>query len=486
MQRHNFGRNIELRPATFYEPRSGQEVVDILDRHRGQKIRVIGRLHSWSRILESEEVLLDLRHLNQVVPQLDGDLKSAQVGAGCQIKRLLSELSKKSGWTIPSVGFVAEQSIAGAISTGTHGSGKHSLSHYVLSVRIARYDSVTGRARIDEINEGHALRAARCSLGCLGVILSVRMQCRESYRVEEHFHEYSTLAEVMNTETTYPLQQFYLVPWRWTYFVQHRREMEDPISQTAILYRWYRFLIIDVAMHFPILLVARWFPSRRLLHFVYRYLVPSFVIRNWRSVDHSTRQLVMGHELFRHIEIELFVQKRHVESAMLFVTDTLCLTGSEQGAAIPRDPLFQSQIAQAGTEGELMDLAGVYDHHFPICVRKILTDDTLISMASSGIKSSAGIECTVPDRINEPWYAITLTSYVSPDKRQPFFQVACFLAKSMSKLYGARPHWAKLCTLPAHELRELYPNFQEFSRQCRSSDPMGVFQNHWTEELIKY
>ncbi len=83
------------------------------------------------------------------------------------------------------------------------------------------------------------------------------MQCRPKYLVEEHFREYETLDEVLSTEQEYPLQQFYLVPWRWSFIAQHRRESEVGSSKALWLYHWYRFLVLDIAMHLLILLVVR-------------------------------------------------------------------------------------------------------------------------------------------------------------------------------------------------------------------------------------
>ncbi|MDG2220579.1 MAG: hypothetical protein P8L85_04320 [Rubripirellula sp.] len=74
--------------------------------------------------------------------------------------------------------FITEQTIAGAISTGTHGSGRHSLSHYVSGVRIAKCDDSIGEAVIEEITSGDALLVARCSLGCLGITLAVTIEHR--------------------------------------------------------------------------------------------------------------------------------------------------------------------------------------------------------------------------------------------------------------------------------------------------------------------
>ena len=156
-----------LQPSAAYTPESEQEVLEILNRHRGQSIRAVGRLHSWSEAILGDGVQLDLRRLKDVVLESDGDQFVATVGAGCQIKRLLKELNR-DGATLPSLGLITVQTIAGAISTGTHGSGRHSMSHYVEEVRLARYDESTGQAFIDELSAGEPLLAARCSLGSLG------------------------------------------------------------------------------------------------------------------------------------------------------------------------------------------------------------------------------------------------------------------------------------------------------------------------------
>ena len=68
------------------------------------------------------------------------------------------------------------------------------------------------------------MREARGSLGGLGIILGVRIRCRSQYNIEEHWQEYPTLDPVLVAEKEFPLQQFFLVPWRWTYLAQHRQE----------------------------------------------------------------------------------------------------------------------------------------------------------------------------------------------------------------------------------------------------------------------
>ena len=71
------------------------------------------------------------------------------VGAGCRIGRLLVELERQGGCTLSSLGLITRQTIAGAISTGTHGSGRNSMSHDDEGVRVARYDTATGAATLE-------------------------------------------------------------------------------------------------------------------------------------------------------------------------------------------------------------------------------------------------------------------------------------------------------------------------------------------------
>ena len=472
MTRHaNFGRNIEWAPRHYYEPATEAELLEIMNQHRSQQIRCVGRRHSWSRLLEANDVLINLCNLNRVEP--DDDPMQAQVGAGCQVKRLLSELDRQRGWTLPSVGFITEQSIAGAIATGTHGSGRHSLSHYVKSVRIARFrgEGDSREAFIEEVTDGDLLLAARCSLGCLGVIVSVTMECRAKYHVEEHFQEYWQLDDVLEAEDAFPLQQFYLVPWRWSYFAQHRRESTQPSSKSAGLYRWYRFLALDIFLHLFVLLVARVATLNAAAKGLFRWVAPAFVIRGWRAVGPANLQLVMEHELFRHVEIELFVQRPQLHAALEFLQQSLEWSGTRHGSP---DDGFRQRLADVGLLSEADHLRGNYCHHYPICVRKILPDATLMSMAST-----QGCEDAT-----SAWYSITLTNYYQGSRRQQFELFATFLAKSMARLFGARPHWGKLCPLTAPELWELYPAFRTFCNLRAEMDPDDTFTNDWTAALM--
>jgi L-gulono-1,4-lactone dehydrogenase len=460
----NFGRNVSFLPKKFYQPKSEGDVLQILAEHRGSRVRVIGRLHSYSEAACCDDVMLDLRLLNSVrIEQRDNGVW-ATIGAGCQVKRVLAELERQAGVTLPAVGLITEQVIAGAISTGTHGSGKHSLSHYVAEVRVAAYDAATGEPVIRTINDGPELRAARCSLGCLGVIVSVSLWVRPQYCVEEHFRRCNTLAAVIASEDAFPLQQFYVLPWRWDYWVQHRREVTAQRSWLAPAYQAYFFVVIEVGLHLAVIFLSQLCRLRWATHFFFRRLLPLTVIRHWKVVGKSQDMLVMEHELFRHVEIEVFVTRSKLKDGLDFVKELVSYFDGDDGAF---SPTSRAQMEQLGLLNPT-DI-GTYTHCYPICIRRILPDDTLISMAS---------------RDDEDSYSISFNCYARPAELQGFHRFSEVLARSMASLFEARPHWGKICPLDAATVSAVYPHLAEFQRVGAEFDPDARFRNDWVSRLL--
>ncbi len=147
---------------------------------------------------------------------------------------------------------------------------------------------------------------------------------------------------------------------------------------------------------------------------------------------------------------------------------------------------FGRFVRDVGCPTNAKPFLAAYCHHYPICVRKILPDDTLISMASNAETSpDSGSDATTARPSDQAWYSITLTNYHRGSDRKPFDHLASFLAKSMARLFGARPHWGKLCPLSSDELQKLYPAMDRFRDVCADADPDGTFANEWTESLFQ-
>jgi hypothetical protein len=501
----NFGGNICFTPRDLYAPATEAEVLEILDRHANGKVRVVGALHSWSPLVVCEDALVDLRHFDRVEVERGNDgAVWATVGGGCRIKDLLRQLHSLSDATIPSLGLITAQTIAGAISTATHGSGKHSLSHYMQELRVAAYDAASGKARIYSWSEGDELRAARCALGCMGIILAVRFRCIPRYDVEETIVACTTLDEVLAHESEFPLQQFYLIPHRWNYLVQRRRVAPDFRPRRRGAARWYRlwwFLFIDVGFHLVIKLMASVLKSATLIRFFYRHVLSKLILKNTTVVDHGELMLVMEHELFKHLEIEILVPARHLPHATAFIRTVLEIfdgtTSVPAGAVCAASMDWAAEIENIGMHEELLQRRGTFTHHYPIAFRRVLPDDALISMSSvtessgpessvteSSVTESSGTESSGRESSSTegPYYAISFITYVEP--RDRFLVLASFLARSMTRLFQARLHWGKYFPLSNLEIERVYPRFPEFRALCRQVDPNGVFRNDFTDCVI--
>lgn len=462
-QIRNFGRNVRFSPRTIYRPSTEADLLEILERHKEGKIRVGGSRHAWSDAIHTDDAFVEMKHFNQV--QVDGD--SVIVGAGCQISWLLVKLNAE-GLTMPSVGLIDEQTIAGAIATATHGSGKHSLSNYVQAVRIACYDEAGDQPRIVDISEGADLLAARCSLGCMGIVTQVTLSVIPQYYVREKVTPCQGVSEALAFEERSPLQQFFILPHAWRIFAQERSvATRNQRGRSAFLYRIYWFLSLDVGIHLLIKLFVCVLGSRALTHLLYKIVVPATLLPRWIVVDRSDRQLVMEHELLRHFEMELFVRRSQLPAAVDYIRDILSLADNAKHSlsATTTEQLQSTNMTKSASA-----LAGRFTHHYPICVRRIIPDNTLISMTSAD------------GNLDEDWYSISLITYKSP--RDDFCAVATFLAHSVAELFNARIHWGKWFPQTAEHVGQLYPRMDEFKSICNRYDPRGVFRNRFVADKL--
>src|SRR4051812_30613253 len=115
----NWAKNVQCRPPLFAQPETEEEIINLIKSHK--KIRVVGSGHSWSAICETDELLVNLEKYNKVI-SLDKTAKTITVQAGIKLETL-NTLLDKEGLALKVLGSIAKQTIAGAISTGTHGTG---------------------------------------------------------------------------------------------------------------------------------------------------------------------------------------------------------------------------------------------------------------------------------------------------------------------------------------------------------------------------
>lgn len=470
----NFGENVVFRPRWTYLPSSEPEVLTILERHADGQIRVRGSLHSWSSVVATDGVLIDLRAFDHVEIHTDAAGRPwVQVGGGCVLERLVNEVERR-GLTLPTVGAVTKQTVAGAIATGTHGSGASSLSHYVEAVRVAAYDPESGRARIYEFTEGDSLRAARCAVGCMGVVLSVRLRLRERYWVTETISHHGELADVLARRAAWPLQQFMLMPYAWRFVSFDRQVAAAPPGAMRRLrsraYRIYDQLTLELLSHQLLARVLLRFSRRgkpsRLLRTFYQHIAPRLIAGPTTTASAVTTLTLHSrrHASTQHVEMELFVAESQLGAAVRLLTAIVewCAASDK-----PFPTEVWAELARAGLIPELTALRGRYMHHYAFIFRRVLADETLISATSDR------------DR-----YAIGVFTYLPEQERQPYYRFCGLLARAFVGLLDARLHWGKYFPLTVDDIEHLYPALDTFREECSRVDVRGTFRNEYTRQVL--
>ncbi len=183
--RQNWAGNQTCRPAQVHQPRHEEEVVALVRRvrARGDRLRVIGAGHSWTDVAMTDGHLVNLDRMDGLI-NVDRETNRVTVQAGIRLRALIERLATY-GLAMENLGSIAEQSVAGVISTGTHGTG---LRFKNIASRIVGMRIVTGTGSvlvIDEATGDDLLNASRVALGCLGIITEVTIQVVEAFNLEE-------------------------------------------------------------------------------------------------------------------------------------------------------------------------------------------------------------------------------------------------------------------------------------------------------------
>jgi len=200
----NWGGNQVCTPALTVQPQCEQEVVDAVRYavREGMTVRVAGTGHSFTPVVQTGGMLLDLSSLQQVTGVDSGTQRVRALG-GTAIREF-GEPLWQSGLSLSNQGDIDAQTIAGAISTGTHGSGIE-LGSFSSSVRWIKL--VTGNGEVVEIDESdpRRLRAAQVAVGTLGVVLEVELQARSAYYLREQV-TYETTDELLDRWESNPAE----------------------------------------------------------------------------------------------------------------------------------------------------------------------------------------------------------------------------------------------------------------------------------------
>lgn len=180
----NWVGNRSCEPRFAGAPRDEEELVGLVRAAgaRGARVRVAATGHSFTPIVETDGLLLDLSALSGIV-HVDSEHRRVRARAGTQIRGFYKPLWNE-GLALINQGDIDTQQIAGAVSTATHGSGPRYTSLSGV-VRGARLVTAAGEVRHIGEDEPELLRAVQVAVGMLGVITELELEVTEAYRLKE-------------------------------------------------------------------------------------------------------------------------------------------------------------------------------------------------------------------------------------------------------------------------------------------------------------
>ncbi|MEL5991180.1 D-arabinono-1,4-lactone oxidase [Microbacterium phosphatis] len=423
----NWARNQRARPARVIAPSSTGEVAALIAdaRATGATVKPLGAGHSFTGIAATDGTQVRLDGMAAILHH-DPATRRVRVQAGVSLHALNPRL-RELGLALPNMGDVDPQSIAGAISTGTHGTGarSHGIAHAVVGLQL-----VTGTGEVVEIDEQHPwFGAARVSLGALGVITEVTLQCVPAFGLRA-VEQPMRLPEVMERLGEFLEDdhfEFYWFPHTDAALIKRNSRVpgDTPLRPVGRIRHLWDDEILSNGVFGAVNAIGGARPS-------------------WIPAINRISGSALSPREYVDRSYDVFVSPRRVR----FV---------ESEWAVPRAALPEA-IAELRrwfeTSGERVA--------FPIEVRFAAADDIWLS--------------TGHERDNA--YVAVHQWFRRPSER--YFAAA----QAIFDAHEGRPHWGKLHTLTADRLRERYPRFDDFLAIRDAADPDRVLDNAYLRQVL--
>ncbi|QTE29813.1 D-arabinono-1,4-lactone oxidase [Pengzhenrongella sicca] len=399
----------------------------------GRRLRVVGAGHSFTGAAVTDGVMVRLDRLAGVGPvatAADGTT-TVTVGAGIRLGALNRTLAAR-GLALPNLGDIDRQSVAGAICTGTHGTGVRlpGISGQVTAVRVVSAAGEVHEASPDARPE--LFEAARLGLGSVGVLAAVTLAVVPAFLLaarEEPWPLDRVLEELSGPDGLVEANDHFEFYW----FPHTRRTLTKRNNRCP------------AATPEPLGRVRRWVDDELLSNATFEVtnrLTDAAPRLTARVNSFAARALTARH--YRAPSADVFVSPRRVRFR-------------EMEYAIPRAALPQVLAeldAWIESSGEQVS--------FPVEVRFAAADDVWLSTAHQ----------------RETAY-VAVHAYL----RRPHVRYFA-AAERIVAAVGGRPHWGKLHGLAATDLRALYPRFEDFLAVRRAEDPGGMFANPYTDRVF--
>jgi alditol oxidase len=182
--RTNWAGNIAYRAARIHRPTTVEELQEIVA--GTDRLRPLGTGHSFNRLADTEGDLVSVSGLPPVL-EVDASRRALTVSGGTRYGELAAPLHER-GWALHNLGSLPHISVAGAVATGTHGSGiaNGSLSTAVRALQLVRAD---GELVTVDRDDGDPFSGAVVALGALGIVTSVTLDLVPAFDVAQHVYD---------------------------------------------------------------------------------------------------------------------------------------------------------------------------------------------------------------------------------------------------------------------------------------------------------
>ncbi|WP_433957820.1 D-arabinono-1,4-lactone oxidase [Cytobacillus horneckiae] len=422
----NWAATSESKPAQIMYPETINEVQEIVREAKlnNNKIRVVGAGHSFTHLANTNDCLISLDRLSGL-EAIDDENGTATVFAGTRLYEIAAYLGNQ-GYAQENLGDINVQSIAGAISTGTHGTGRQFGN---ISTQVIELQLVTANGEILTLSEKESpqlFKASLVSLGTFGIIVKVSLKIIKSpiylYRSDKlQFQELEHQLESLMKKNRH--FEFFLFPYSDTVQVKTMNAVSGKSQNLS----WHKLktLVMENYLFFLISEICRLYPKTS-------------------SFFSKISAKAIGKEKIQAKSHQLFATPRKVR---------FC----EMEYCIPIEQFMPAllEIRRA------MDVKH-FNVHFPIECRTVKSDDIWLS----------------PSYKRESAY-IAFHMYKGMDY-EPFFVEM----EEIMKKYNGRPHWGKMHTRTYEELKEIYPKLNDFLAYRKQLDPDGLFVNKYLKKML--
>lgn len=421
----NWGHTHSATPTRELAPATVDQICEIVSAANtsGSTVKTVGAGHSFSAIAVPGDTLLRLTNLRGLV-SVDGTQVTLRAGTHLhEIPALLAP----HGLAMTNLGDIDKQTLAGATSTGTHGTG---LGFGGISTQITAVELVTGTGELRTVFEPAELQAAALGLGALGVITAITLQCVPAFRIEAiegPAHIDDVLADFARSTAHTDHFEFYWFPHTGAALTKHNRRIDGlgPVSGPGPLRRYLDDELLSNTVFGTLCRIGAALPA----------VVPAI-------------NKISGNALSGRTIVDA--------SASVFTSDRK-VRFREMEYAVPVERLPE---AFEGVRKVISDKG--YRVSFPIEARTAAADDLMLSTASG-----------------RPSGYLAVHRYYRDQPDDYFRDVESVLTE-----LGGRPHWGKMHTRDAQYLRAVYPRFDEFRAVRDRFDPNRVFANAYLRQVL--